>query len=57
MCEALKVLVVLGYEPQLSLKNGLSALFSEKVKLQIATEAYRETHSVEAKNSTFFGRR
>ena len=30
MCEALKVLVVLGYEPQLSLKNGLSALFTKK---------------------------
>ena len=39
---------LLRYTPKLSLKDGLSALFDEEVKLQIATEVYNETHNVEA---------
>jgi len=39
---------LLGYKPHFSLKNGLSALFSEDMKLQIATKVYSETHKVEA---------
>jgi UDP-glucose 4-epimerase len=39
---------LLRYEPKLSLKDGLSALFDEEVKLQISTEVYSETHNVEA---------
>lgn len=39
---------LLGYKPNFSLKDGLSALFNEEVKLQIATKVFSETPKVEA---------